>query len=216
MIGTDVITQPDLLATILANPTDDLPRLVYADWLEEHGESDRAELIRIQIEIAVGSDLLPLRVRERQLLASANPWQRRRDWVLAEIPDLDWPSDVGGWEWHRGFPEVWRAPLPIWLQLGQTVGASTPLRRVVPIDREPYVPNADPRRPGRGWLRKEGVWTERQPEECFLPPTIFDLLEPDLMDFAMFDHIRVYPTRAAAMDALSEACLAWAVPVPAR
>jgi uncharacterized protein (TIGR02996 family) len=37
-----------LLAAITANPDDDLPRLVYADWLEEYGEAGRAEFIRVQ------------------------------------------------------------------------------------------------------------------------------------------------------------------------
>jgi uncharacterized protein (TIGR02996 family) len=41
-----------LLAEILANPDDDTPRLVLADWLEEHGATDRASLIRVQIELA--------------------------------------------------------------------------------------------------------------------------------------------------------------------
>lgn len=41
-----------LLRGVLINPADDLPRLVYADWLEEHGRVKRAELIRLQIEIA--------------------------------------------------------------------------------------------------------------------------------------------------------------------
>jgi uncharacterized protein (TIGR02996 family) len=36
-----------LLAAILAAPADDAPRLVYADWLDEHGEGDRAEFIRL-------------------------------------------------------------------------------------------------------------------------------------------------------------------------
>ena len=45
-----------LLRAILANPDDDLPRLVYADWLEEHGESERAEFIRVQCELA-GMDI---------------------------------------------------------------------------------------------------------------------------------------------------------------
>lgn len=43
------MTSPDLLAAILADPNDDLPRLVYADWLEENGEPERAEFIRSQI-----------------------------------------------------------------------------------------------------------------------------------------------------------------------
>ena len=44
-----------LLAAILAAPDDDTPRLVYADWLDEHGskeDSDRAELVRLQYEIS--------------------------------------------------------------------------------------------------------------------------------------------------------------------
>ena len=32
-------------------PADDAPRLVYADWLDEHGDADRAEFIRVQVEI---------------------------------------------------------------------------------------------------------------------------------------------------------------------
>ena len=39
----------DLHAAILADPFDDAPRLVYADWLEESGESEQAEFIRTQI-----------------------------------------------------------------------------------------------------------------------------------------------------------------------
>jgi uncharacterized protein (TIGR02996 family) len=38
------------VAAIAAAPDDDLPRLVFADWLDEHGEPDRAEFIRLQIQ----------------------------------------------------------------------------------------------------------------------------------------------------------------------
>lgn len=42
-----------LLADILAHPDDDTPRLIYADWLDEHGDDpERAELIRLQCELA--------------------------------------------------------------------------------------------------------------------------------------------------------------------
>jgi uncharacterized protein (TIGR02996 family) len=44
--------QTALLSAILANPDEDTPRLAYADWLTEHGEPDRAEFIRVQIELA--------------------------------------------------------------------------------------------------------------------------------------------------------------------
>ena len=45
-----------LLAAIRANPADDLPRLVYADWLDEQvpcPDEGKAEFIRVQCELAV-------------------------------------------------------------------------------------------------------------------------------------------------------------------
>lgn len=43
--------QDALLAAIRQSPDDDAPRLIYADWLDEHGDPDRAEFIRLQIKI---------------------------------------------------------------------------------------------------------------------------------------------------------------------
>lgn len=81
------------LADILEHPKDDTPRLIYADWLEEHGESERAAFIRVQCELATvddGSGSPPvqpnnagmplgrwsdLRQRERELLD-----KYRREW----------------------------------------------------------------------------------------------------------------------------------------
>lgn len=39
-----------LLAAIVANPSDDVARLVYADCLEEYGNAPRAQFIRLQVE----------------------------------------------------------------------------------------------------------------------------------------------------------------------
>ena len=41
-----------LLAAIIAHPEEDAPRLIYADWLEENGQGERAEFIRVQVELA--------------------------------------------------------------------------------------------------------------------------------------------------------------------
>ena len=45
-----------LLRAIEVNPDDDMPRLVYADWIDENAATDadraRAELIRVQCELA--------------------------------------------------------------------------------------------------------------------------------------------------------------------
>jgi uncharacterized protein (TIGR02996 family) len=62
------------LPAILDSPDDDAPRLVYADWLEENGQPDRAEFIRLQCERARLPDGDPrrgvLEARERELLAA--------------------------------------------------------------------------------------------------------------------------------------------------
>src|SRR2546430_151755 len=54
--GPAVREARDLLAAVCAAPEDDDPRLVYADWLEEHGQAQaqcaRAEFIRLQIALA--------------------------------------------------------------------------------------------------------------------------------------------------------------------
>lgn len=42
----------DFLAAIRAEPEDDAPRLIFADWLDENGEPERAEFVRLQIELA--------------------------------------------------------------------------------------------------------------------------------------------------------------------
>src|SRR5262249_51837097 len=50
--GRAMTTEDDLLRALCEAPDDDAPRLVYADWLEEHGRLMRAELIRAQVELA--------------------------------------------------------------------------------------------------------------------------------------------------------------------
>ena len=86
----------DFLRAIIENPDDDALRLVFADWLEERGENDRAEFIRVQIELA----RLPegdrrrrrLEEREEELLS-----RNEEEWV-GPIRDR-----VVSWVFHRGF-----------------------------------------------------------------------------------------------------------------
>ncbi len=67
------------LRAIRDRPHDDLPRLVYADWLDEHGDPERAEFIRLQCALAAappgGRDAD--RRRERALLMRhGRAWRR--------------------------------------------------------------------------------------------------------------------------------------------
>lgn len=65
------MTEPDFLSAIRANPDDDTPRLAYAAWFEENGHPARAELIRLQCELA----RLPA-------------WSERRTGLLARSQEL--------------------------------------------------------------------------------------------------------------------------------
>jgi uncharacterized protein (TIGR02996 family) len=75
------------LADIVANIDDDTPRLVYADWLAENGQDERAEFIRVQIERARlpawEAEQVRLRLREQELL------KRHGEEWLAELPAVE-------------------------------------------------------------------------------------------------------------------------------
>jgi uncharacterized protein (TIGR02996 family) len=74
------------LQAICETPADDAPRLIYADWLQDQGEHDRAEFIRVQIQRASLDPDDPgqrsLHRREAELLA------QHGDAWLAELPAL--------------------------------------------------------------------------------------------------------------------------------
>src|SRR5947208_2451938 len=69
------------LQALIDNPDDDAIRLVYCDWLEEHGQPDRAAFIRVQVALARLPHGDPrrqvLEARERELLARQDQWLGR-------------------------------------------------------------------------------------------------------------------------------------------
>jgi uncharacterized protein (TIGR02996 family) len=80
-------TAQDFHDAIIASPDDDTPRLAYADWLDEQGDTARAEFIRVQIALArIGEDderRKDLRARERKLQeANADTWLGEADRML--------------------------------------------------------------------------------------------------------------------------------------
>jgi uncharacterized protein (TIGR02996 family) len=83
-----------LIAGIAANPDDDLPRLVYADWLQEHDRDIYAEFIRLQCEIA------KLEVGPRAVIdQNVHLWRRQQELLDGHLPELitqyDWIQDTG-------------------------------------------------------------------------------------------------------------------------
>jgi uncharacterized protein (TIGR02996 family) len=83
------------LADIIEHPDDDSLRLIYADYLEEHGQPDRAALIRTQCELAGlpdGPRRLELEARERALLE-----EHGEEWVGPLRGLIESGQSRGGW-----------------------------------------------------------------------------------------------------------------------
>lgn len=92
-------TKKDFESRIHANPKDDDLRLVFADYLEEQGDVDRASVIRLQCEAAKLASW-ERRYQEATHHANALIQLRGHRWRQAELPLLD------GVEWttfERGF-----------------------------------------------------------------------------------------------------------------
>jgi uncharacterized protein (TIGR02996 family) len=84
------------LQDIVANADDDTPRLIYADWLSDHGDADRGDLIRVQCELArlppADARRPDLERREQQLLRA-----NKERWLAPLKKFVPRP------ELHRGF-----------------------------------------------------------------------------------------------------------------
>lgn len=130
-----------MLMAVLASPADDLPRLVYADWLDEQGEADRAEFVRVQCRIAtLNAELMSdedcdatncpgcgerreLQRRERELWLMAVAEELPARWVLPppdgftfrKLPGDEWETDgrphISQAEYRRGFVGEIRLPM---------------------------------------------------------------------------------------------------------
>ncbi len=115
-----------LLAAIVANAEDDTPRLVYADWLDEHEAPIQAEFIRTQCRLASGSAADPnypdLLERYAELVAQFRPMANAT--VLALPPGFVYQADIrhgtdhfrrgflhtAGAEWTADYRDEWGPP----------------------------------------------------------------------------------------------------------
>ncbi len=121
--------QHAFLRAILDSPDEDTPRLVYADWLEEQGDPQRAEFIRLQCRIAQHEQLADL--------GDGDP-DHRREWQLgypnmkrweAELPILP-GANYNFYQAFRGFPLVDLQSPEILLRHGKRLLAATPIEAV--------------------------------------------------------------------------------------
>lgn len=83
-------TETELLNAILSDPDDDAPRLIYADWLQENGEEEYAEFIRIQCELF--KHIIPPRMTVETYLIGEN--EKTKD---SAIGIIDYET-IGNWQ----------------------------------------------------------------------------------------------------------------------
>jgi uncharacterized protein (TIGR02996 family) len=203
-------TLDQLLAAIIDNPADDGLRLVYADRLEEEGQEDRAEFIRVQLRLATyntdpkqrltggpasgwGVEEMPpeyttLKRRERELFDAAQPWP-----LLTGVTFFD-----AEWRFSRGFIEEVHCTLADWLKHGPAIVRAQPVTKVVVTDKQ------------AGWdgqlWRKSFVVTRYMNLDEVIDDAIFMFL-PGMLDS---NQVYVPGTVQAGTLALSAACLTWA------
>jgi uncharacterized protein (TIGR02996 family) len=139
------------MAAIVADPDDDTVRLAAADFLEEHGDPDRAAFVRVQVELArleaagQGKSLEAddLRKKERAYLGPLSyDW---RFWAAEACPELVRVVSRGTdrdplqgmtvegadrLTWRRGFVDEVACSPPEWLRHGDAIRQRQPVRRV--------------------------------------------------------------------------------------
>ncbi|MBL8797742.1 MAG: TIGR02996 domain-containing protein [Planctomycetia bacterium] len=152
-------TELEFVQTIRDHPADDLPRLIFADWLEDRGDP-RGAFIRTQCALArLGMNdagRLALEARERQLIAEhASQWlgpllamdidpndqfptTKKEAWDLGvgfsgcpDQPDLAW---VRRPSFRRGFLDAAQMKAPVFLEHHQTLFRHAPLLRMVKLE----------------------------------------------------------------------------------
>jgi uncharacterized protein (TIGR02996 family) len=122
------VTQNEaFLQAIMEKPDDDSVRLVFADWLEEHDQPERAEFIRLQCRMADPSLKGPRRWRLRaqihRLLTKHEPT------FVGPLAEL-----VRGWEFRRGFVEFVVMEASKFLSYAELLFQKQPVRHVQLVD----------------------------------------------------------------------------------
>jgi uncharacterized protein (TIGR02996 family) len=127
-----------LLAAIIAHPDEDTPRLVYADWLEENDQPERAEFIRLQISTAKlpnrmkSGAVMPPRMHPRE---SALLKEHRNEWIgpLAQI------LPKAQFDFWRGFVEAVLTSPELYLRHASELFATTPVRDIRLLAESPEI-----------------------------------------------------------------------------
>jgi uncharacterized protein (TIGR02996 family) len=215
------VTHDDaFLADVLATPLDDAPRLIYADWLEDAGDPERAEFIRLGVESArTPAVLLPgtaIRRRDGVVMGFLehdllNPrhadLSRRQRELPARRSACDWtppPLRPFSVAFRRGFVESVTLTADNFLEHAPALFAAAPLLEVVLVDRSPI-----PRPDLDAWLWFAGEswhWPPHRLREPAAPQIPLSLCQRLRGPHGWTNY---FPTREGALAALSAACVSW-------
>jgi uncharacterized protein (TIGR02996 family) len=193
-----------LWSAVLDNPEDDAPRLVYADWLDEHGRPERAAFVRLQVERTRAPRHDP--IRDVLALRADRLWDLYgADWV-AELPKLD---GITWGEFDRGFPRAVVAR-----SLADFERVANRLPAIAPIDTlELRGPEADIRlgRPrAHNWLRVLRVrhmGLPGQPREFFGAPLLSTVHTLELVGLGLDNEAMRVLARSGPLENLRELVL---------
>lgn len=200
-----------LLHAVLADPAEDTVRLVYADALEEQGEGDRAEFIRVQVEYAAWerrtgskyiagpevrrvSELLKFHRADWFAVGDMRPWSNGTNDVVWITGGVSTAFLYLGGDVSRGFVSHLTCTTADFLQHAASIFASQPVTGVVLRDKEPEYVGRDPGFPCWRWW-SSSQYHEQQEET--IPPVLYDRCSG------------WHPTREEAIADLSDSCVAW-------
>ncbi len=111
------------LLAVLADPDDDAPRLIYADWLDEQGDGERAEFIRVQCALA------PMAWDDER-----RPGLLRRERELLRRHEAAWggplPTFDSGRTFERGFVGALTLVAEAFLRHAAEIFAVAPVRHI--------------------------------------------------------------------------------------
>lgn len=222
-------TELAFLEAIKASPDDDLPRLAFSDWLEEHGDPDRAHMTRFKYPPAneiwgMSKKAKKWRKLAREQMKTGVPksvdifvdsieWQKQQKQV--PYPD-DWLSYAGLWisgdrlvvNVRHGFVSGVACRMRKLVRYLPKLVRLCPLTQAYPtcvyFDRRhevTYVPLDE--------INSEETVIRRQYNE--IPGCIWDrLTKPVNRDEGWVGDYRIYPNRHALFTDLSAALIAWA------
>ncbi len=199
-----------LIRAICENPSANTPRLVFADWCREHGETDRADFIQAMIELdglnnclkpnkfgpyycgschpcrlRIKSERLMLKIDHSNGLSGKDGDPHGYGYAIKET-DASFSHAKGiGFALWRGFPEELHIDCDTFMFYARRIFERLPITKVVLVDKQAYNVSPARMRPINdkddfGWCRFVVIVTHRSCHAQHLPMDLFSLLPSDL------------------------------------